>query len=181
MSQAKSLQEFLVQSNERPIFALGRFIEEHITANWQTILQQHSDKLQDAYTRAGDMAYGTYLSLLFRPIRKQLRRAGLRPESRLPGDFDISREWGNQDETDQQRWMWSTIVAAEGAALGTIVTITFHDHSQFHIPRQPAIIALAEIGQEPVVAALSQYSADFKQAREFKVEYAEYLRSSEAP
>ncbi len=165
---------------QRDIHALGRHIEEHIANTWQTLLQTNHEKLLDAYNRAGDMAYGTFLDLLFRPIHRQIKQAGLRLEPKLPGDFDISREWGTQEETDQQRWMWSTVTTAGGEALGTIVTITHHDHTRFHVPRRPEIIALTATGKEVVVEALSQRSTDFAQAREFTVEYAEYLRSQEA-
>jgi hypothetical protein len=123
------------------------------------------------------MAYGTYLTLLFRPIHRQLKLAGLTPKPRFPGDFNISREWGVADETDQQRWMWSTVVAADGTALGTIVTVVFHDHTQFRLPRPPQIIALAETGKEAVIAVLSQRSDDFRNAREATIEIAEYLAS----
>jgi hypothetical protein len=142
-------------------------------------LQKHQAKLLDAYERAGDMAYGTFLDMLFRPIHKQMKVAGLRPSPRLPGDFNISREWGVADETDQQRWMWSTIHGKDGKPVGTIVTITFHDHTRFHVPRQPQIIALAETGKEAVVEALSQHSEDFKNALEFTLEYELYLKNLE--
>lgn len=180
MTRVKSLREVLSESKAGAIFALARHIEEQIAGNWQTLLHKKSDKLLDAYNRAGDMAYGTYLNLLFRPVHKQLEQAGLRPAPQLPGDFDISREWGVQEETDQQRWMWSTINSAGGAPLGTIVTIVFHDHTRFRIPRQPHVIALTETGKEAVVEALSRRSADFKNAREAKLEIEEYLRSLES-
>lgn len=173
-------QTALSVSKESDIYALAQYIERHIEENWQSLLQIKHDKLLDAYNRAGDMAYGTYLNLLFRPVHKQLKQAGLRPIPKLPGDFEISREWGNTEETDQQRWMWSTIKSAEGKALGTIVTITYHDHTQFHVPRQPGVIGLPETGKEAVVGALSQLSPDFEQAREASIEIAEYLQSLES-
>jgi hypothetical protein len=179
-AEMNSSQIVLSGNKESDIHALARYIEDHIAENWQTILQTKHDKLLHAYNRAGDMAYGTYLDLLFRPVHKQLKQAGLRPEPRLPGDFDISREWGRMDETDQQRWMWSTIYSTEGESLGTIVTIVFHDHTQFRLPRQPQVIALTETSQEAVVEALSHRSTDFKNAREAKIEIAEYLRSLES-
>ncbi len=83
----------------RDIQAVARHIESHVNENWHVLLEKNDAKLQDAYQRAGDMAYGTYLDLVFRPIHKQLRQAGLKPKPRLPGKFDISREWGNADET----------------------------------------------------------------------------------
>jgi hypothetical protein len=161
------------------IFALGRDIETHISENWDLLLQKNRAKLLDAYERAGDMAYGTYLDMLFRPIHKQLKAAGLRPKPRLPGDFDISREWGVPEQNDEQRWMWSTIQESNGKPVGTIVTIVFHDHTQFRVPRQPQIITLSETGKEAVVEVLSRRSEKFKNALEFTVEYAEYLKSLE--
>lgn len=76
--------------------------------------------------------------------------------------------------------MWSTIEQQDGSPLGTIVTITFHDHTQFRLPRAPQIIALTEVGEEAVVAALSARSADFRTAREARIEIAEYLQSLES-
>jgi hypothetical protein len=172
-----SSQIILSGNKERDIHVVGRYIERHIAENWQTLLQKNIDKLLDAYNRAGDMAYGTYLNLLFRPVHKQLKQAGLRPKPRLPGNFNISREWGRMDESDQQRWMWSAIHSVEGEPLGTIVTITFHDHTQFRLPRQPQVIVLTETSKEAVVEALSHRSADFKNAREAKIEIEEYMRS----
>ena len=158
------------------IRALGRAIEDHIAATWDTILREHDEKLRDAYEKAGDMAYGTYLTLLFSPVHQQLRRHGLRAVPSLPGDFDLSREWGAATEDDQQRWMWSTIEVAGAAPLGTIVTLVYHDHTRFRLPRRPAIIALPETGKEATVVALSRRSADFAAAREASVEIAEYLQ-----
>lgn len=161
------------------IFALGREIEAHIAANWQKALEQNQEKLLDAYARAGDMAYGTYLNLLFLPIHRRLREAGMKAKPRLPGDFDISREWGVPEQNDEQRWMWSTILDPDGKPIGTIATITYHDHTQYRLPRQPGVIALAEVGKEAVVEALSQRSEDFRNALEFTLEYERYLKSLE--
>jgi hypothetical protein len=104
----------------------------------------------------------------------------LRAEPQLAGDFEISREWGRADQTDQQRWMWSTIHSADGEPLGTIVTKFYHDHTQFRIPRAPQILGLTETGKENVVEALSKRSAKFKNSREASIEIAEYLASLEA-
>lgn len=174
-----SLQEFMVENQKRDIFAIAQYIEAHIALNWQTLIHKNIDKLVGVFNKAGDMAYGMYLGWLFLPVHKQLKQAQLHPEPRFPGDFNISREWGNQEQTDQQRWMWSTIESTAGKSLGTIVTITFHDHTQFRIPQKPQIIALTETTKEAVVEALSQRSVDFKNALEFQIEYADYLRSLE--
>ncbi|MDR6224190.1 DUF6022 family protein [Desmospora profundinema] len=177
MKQVKLLKEFLQEGKENGIDAIAQYMESHIAENWESLLQNRRDQLLEAYNQAGDMAYGTYLNLLFLPVHQQLKEAGLRPEPRFPGDFDISREWGNKEQTDQQRWMWSTVYTMDGKSLGTIVTIVFHDHTRFRVPRQPQILALRETRKEDVVAVLSLRSADFKRAREFTVEYEEYLRS----
>lgn len=125
------------------------------------------------------MAYGTHLTLLFSPIHRQLRSAGLHATPSLPGDFAISREWGVPTQDDEQRWMWSTIEASDGTALASIVTLTFHDHTRFRLPRAPQIIALTDVGKEAVVAALSRRSANFGAAREASIEIAEYLQRLE--
>ncbi len=164
---------------DRDIHTIARAIEAHIAAHWQPILDENAEKLRDAYAKAGDMAYGTYLTLLFSPIHRQLRSAGLHAAPSLPGDFEISREWGVPTQDDEQRWMWSTIETTAGAALGTIVTLTFHDHTRFRLPRPPQIIALPEVGKDAVVAALSHRSANFGAAREASIEIAEYLQSQE--
>jgi hypothetical protein len=174
-----SSQNVLSGNKHQDIHALGQYIEGHIAGTWDTLLEQNRDKLLDAFDRGGDMAYGTYLNLLLRPVHKQLKLAGLRPKPKLPGEFDTSREWGNADESDQQRWMWSTIHAADGEPLGTIVMIVFHDHTQFRIPRQPQVIALPETSKDAVVEALSRRSADFAQALEFTIWYEEYQRSQQ--
>ncbi len=67
----------------------------------------------------------------------------------------------------------------QGEEIGTIVTIIFHDHTQFRLPRQPQIIALAQTSKDAVVEVLSDRSTDFKNALEFQIEYAEYLRRLE--
>ncbi|GKS12674.1 hypothetical protein YDYSY3_36740 [Paenibacillus chitinolyticus] len=180
MPTTKALSDFLKEQPQNKIGAVAAFIESHVRENWQEILVKENDRLLKAYAEAGDPAYGTYLNLLLLPVRRQLNEAGLRPEPRLPGNFDISREWGrNPDQSDQERWMWSTLHPTEGPPVGTIVTITYHDHTRFRIPRQPGIIALTETGQQEIVEALSRMSADFKQALEFSVEYENYLRSLE--
>jgi len=176
----ESSRALLSDDERRDIFALGHRIERHIAESWQAILQTKHDRLLEVFEKAGDAAYGTYGTLLFRPVRRQLEQAGLRASPRLPGDFEISREWGNADESDQQRWMWSTIKTAAGEPLGTIVTLFHHDHTRFRVPRQPGILALREIDKAAVEAELSRRSPDFARAVEFKVWYAEYLRGEEA-
>ena len=179
MDQAKVLQEFIGEGNETDVFVIARYIEAHIAENWESVLEQNRAKLLDVYNRLGDEAYGTYLSLLFRPVHKQLKANGLRPLPLLPGKFDISREWGVAEQNDEQRWIWSTIKREDGESLGTIVTIVYHDHTQFRLPRKPEILALTETGKNDVVEALSLRSEDFKNAREAKIEIAEYLASLE--
>jgi hypothetical protein len=70
--------------------------------------------------------------------------------------------------------MYSKITLKEGAAIGTIVTVFFHDHLQIRIPRPFKIIALAETSKGEVVKALSRISDDFGKALEARIEYAEY-------
>jgi hypothetical protein len=170
----------LTGESAQDIRTIARFIEEQIAENWSVVLETKQAKLIDAYNRGGDLAYGTYCELLFRPIQRQLKQAGVRFTPDLPGDFEISREWGNPHETDQQRWMWSTLSKDDSTLLGTIVIKFYHDHTQFRVPRPPKVLALTETGKEPVVAALVRRSADFRRAREASIEIAEYLESLKA-
>ncbi|WP_419875136.1 DUF6022 family protein [Candidatus Pristimantibacillus sp. PTI5] len=179
MGSINLLQIVLEESGEARIKSISRYIKEHISYNWDKVLVNHRDKLQQAYVEAGDMAYGTYLNLLFLPIHRQFKEAGLNPEPRFPGDFDISREWGNDLQDNQQRWMWSTIYGPHQEPIGTIVTIVYHDHTQFQVPRQPEILALREVGKEAVVETLSALSPEFSRALEFTIEYELYLQSLE--
>lgn len=171
----ESTQVVLAEQATHDIGALAAHIERHIAQNWQRLLETKHDKLLDAYHRVGEMAYGAYLEWLFRPLHKQAKQAGLSLSPRFPGDFNISREWG--EEEDRQRWMWSTVSARDGAALGTIVVKVFHDHTQFRLPRPVEVIALTETGKDAVVEALAQRSTDFAQAKEASIEIAEYLQS----
>jgi hypothetical protein len=175
-----SPNQFPAATHANDIFGLANHVDGFVETTWEAVLRDKHDKLMDAYARAGDMAYGTYLDILFRPVEKQFKQAGLKLDPGLPGDFNISREWGNADETDQQRWFWCAVVARDGAPIGTLVTIVYHDHSQFRLPRRPRTFGLSEWGKDAVVAVLSQRSEDFRQAREASVEIAEYLQRLEA-
>ncbi|WP_339207039.1 DUF6022 family protein [Paenibacillus sp. FSL K6-3182] len=176
MKHTNPLQAFLEESDESTIAAIASYITNHINESWESILLNHQDILQKAYSEAGDAAYGTFLNLMFLPVHRQFKESGFHLEPKLPGHFDLSREWGNAEETDQQRWMWSTVYSSNDEAIGTVVTITFHDHTMFRIPRQPQIIALSATSKADVIAALSLLSPDFEQALEFTVEYENYLR-----
>jgi hypothetical protein len=172
-----TLPPALSEAEQKDILALGARIEAHIAEQWQPLLEENDEVLRVAYERSGDAAYGVYLGLIFRPIRILMEQAGLRANPHFPGDFDASREWGNEDESDNQRWMWTTIENADGQTLGTLVTIAHHSHQGFHIPRAPGLLALREVGKAAVEAELSHRSADFAAATEFSVWYAEYLKS----
>lgn len=169
----ESLQAFF-ERESRDIFTLGRYIEQHIAANWEPIFLSNRDEMIARYDEIGDAVYGLYGTRLFRSIHDQLCLVGLKATPRLPGRFDSSREWG-EDETDRQRWMWSKITAtADGTPFVTIVTVFFHDHVEIRIPRPFQIIALKETSKADVVKALSTLSADFKNALEARIEYAQY-------
>jgi hypothetical protein len=174
-----TVQDGLSTEEKADIFALGRKIQSHFAANAAPMLEENAEALSAAYEKAGDAAYGVYLGLLYRPIRRQMEAAGLRAVPAFPGDFDASREWGNEDETDNQRWMWSTIEGEHGRPLGTIVTIAHHSHARFEVPRPPEILALRETDKAAVEAELSRRSPEFASAPEFSIWYANYLAEQE--
>lgn len=155
--------------------ALGLWLDAHVEAQWQQVLTAHAAKLADAYARAGDAAYGTYLNLLLRAARREMRAAGFRAEPPLPGDFNVSREWGNADATEQERWMWSVVYSADGAAIGTLVVTTPHSHTRFHLPRRPRAFGIRTVERQATEAALSGMSRDFAAALPFHLWYEDHL------
>jgi len=161
------------------ILALGLWVDDQIAAHWQAVLDTHREKLADAYARAGDAAFGTYLHLLLRDVKRHLREAGVRTTPPLPGEFDISREWGNPGGTNNERWMWSLVSTASGEPLGTLVLSIPHDHTRFRLPRPPHAFGLRETGRTEVEAALSARSGEFAHALPFHEEYAAYLRGQD--
>jgi hypothetical protein len=174
----ESLQKYFAQAGKTDISALGRYIERHVEENWLDAYENNEKEIEDLYNKIGDGAYGLYGQHLFKPIHEQLKEAGLRSRPKLPfGNFSISREWGPED--DRQRWFWSKISTEEGAPLGTIVVIFYHDHFKVRIPRPPGIIALEETAKENVINVLSALSPEFGEALEAKAEYALYLQQQE--
>lgn len=170
----QSLQQYFDQQHSSDIHTLGRYIQQHINEQWQTIFEANKAEMLRRFPEIGDTVYGIYGTKMFKHIHDQLSDVGLKATPRLPGSFTISREWGTY-ETDRQRWMWSKITRKDGTPVGTIVTVFHHDHEQIRIPRPFEIIALEETSKGAVVAALSQRSADFKNAEEAKIEIARYL------
>jgi hypothetical protein len=155
------------------IQTIGQHIQQHIHENWERIYHNLHEEMVRRYPEIGDSVYGLYGQQLFRPVHDHFKQVGLRAIPRLPGSFINSREWGPEEE--RQRWMWSKIVSAEGAAVGTIVTIFYHDHLQIHIPRAFDLIALPETAKGEVINTLSQMSAEFGEALEAREEIALYL------
>jgi hypothetical protein len=171
----QSLTAFFAESGSSDIHALARYIQRYIDENWEALYQESRDEMVQRYGEIGDTVYGIYGARLFRPVHAQMKEVGLRATPRLPGHFNSSREWGPEDE--RERWMWSKITMADGAAVGTIVTVFYHDHLQIRIPRAFRVIPLAVTGKRAVVAALSQQSAEFRDALEARIEIAQYLES----
>ncbi|UXN67802.1 DUF6022 family protein (plasmid) [Devosia neptuniae] len=138
-------------------------------------LQPLLGEYQTLFESVGDMAYGKFNALLFLPARHAIAEAGLKAVPRLPGSFQSSREWGNADETHQQRWMLSKMLGRDGRPLGTIAVGNHHDHSAFRLPRSPEIIGLLSTAPKDVTAELSRHHPEFGAAEEFREWYASYL------
>lgn len=175
----ESLQAVFTANNRRDIYVLAQFIQGYINAQWQVVFEKHQAQMVAAYPELGDGVYGIYGEALFKPIRAEMKQAGFKATPRLPfGSFSISREWGPED--NRERWFWSKITGADGAAIGTIAVAFYHDHEAIRIPGPCKISALEETTKGAVIAALSQRSADFAAAVEAKIEIAAYLASLEA-
>jgi hypothetical protein len=157
------------------IHALGQFLQSFLDRHTEVLLNEHTEHYQQLFETMGDMAYGKFNTLLFTPVRRALEKAGLKAVPRLPGSFQRSREWGNAEETHQQRWFTSRIVRADEAPLGTLAVGSHHDHSKFRLPRSPEIVALDATRPTDVVAALSEVHIEYGQAEEFKIWYTKFL------
>lgn len=160
-----------------PVSSVALFIQEHIAQNWELTLKNHPLKLLKAYEEMSEAAYGVYFQLLLAPVILELRKLGFRMRPKLPGDLNISREWG--EEQHRERWIWSTLKYPDGSDCGTIVMKIFHDHTGFRIPEMPLVIPLKVTSKQEIIAGLSAISPDFAQAKDTKTEYLEYLEKSE--
>ena len=157
------------------IVLLARFVQNLVDRQVEQLLPARSGEFQTLFESIGDMAYGRFNTLLFGPVRRALEAAGLKAVPRLPGSFQSSREWGNSDETHQQRWMISRIVRInDGSALGSLAVGSHHDHHRFRLPRSPEIIALIATSPGAVVAEMSMHRPQFAQTEAFRDWYARY-------
>lgn len=169
----ESLQSFFETNNSRDISTIGRYVQQHVDQHWEPVFLSMRDEMIASYDELGDAVYGVYGAKLFKPVHDQFKALGLRANSRLPGNLNISREWGD-DDSDRQRWMWSKITV-DGTAIGTIVTVFYHDHIQIRIPRSFRIIPLEAVSKGDVIRALSEMSDDFRNALDMTEEIAEYM------
>lgn len=158
------------------IKSIALYIQEHIDQYCEAVWKENEEKLLKAYEEMGDVAYGQYLGLLFKPVHQHLKSEGFKFRPKLPGDLNISREWG-MNESDRQRWMWSTVRHSDGSDCGTIVMKIFHDHTRFRLPRKPAVTFLYVTGKQEVIRQLSKVSDEFAKALDMKTEYAAYLEN----
>ena len=155
--------------------AIAQQIQALIDERLIQILPARQAEFDSRFARDGDMAYGALNTELFLPVRKLLRDLGLRARPRLPGGFQESREWGNADETHQQRWMWSFLQDDAGRSVGAIAVGSHHDHSRFRLPRSPEVLGLAATTLDDLVIEMSDLHSEFAQAPSFNEWYRDYL------
>lgn len=170
----KALAAFFEEAGRADIHALAQYIQAHVDAEWQRVYEAMRGEMVAKYDQIGEAVYGLYGARLFKPVHQQLKAMGWRATPHLPGNLNISREWG-ESESDRQRWMWSKIVREDGSAAGTIATVFHHDHTAIRIPRGMAIIGLEAVTKREVVAALTERAPEFGTALEAREEYAQYL------
>lgn len=162
------------------IHALADKIQSLVDGQLASILPAQQQDYDERFIRDGDMAYGALNTQLFQPVRTLLMELGLKADPRLPGDFQESREWGNAEETHQQRWMWSMIKDGGGQVVGAIAVGSHHDHSRFTLPRSPEIIGISATSQERVIQELGEKMPEFAKAPSFRLWYQDYLAQSQA-
>lgn len=174
----QTLQAFFAENNSSDIFTIGRYVQQYVNEHWDAVFQTERDEMVRLYPEIGDSVYGVYGNKLFKVLHEEFKANGLRATPKLPGSLNLSREWGD-DDRDRQRWMWSKIIGADGTAIGTIVTVFYHDHIEIRIPRVFQIIAIKETSKGAVIEALSRMSADFANAMDMKQEFALYMQEME--
>ena len=162
------------------IVALADEIRKLVHARLAGTLPSRQEEFEARFARDGDMAYGALNTELFAPVRRLLRERDLFAVPRLPGGFQESREWGNDDESHQQRWMWSIIRGADGESVGAIAVGVHHDHQRFRLPRPPEILPLPATTTGGVIRALGERLPEFAKAQAFRDWYRDWLAQSGA-
>lgn len=147
---------------------LARAIQKLIDDGIGEVLPRRLAEFQRRFEQDGDMAYGALNTELFQPVRALLRNRGLRAKPRLPGGFQDSREWGNSDESHQQRWFYSVIIEDGGDVLGAIAIGSHHDHRAFRLPRNPEVLAVAAHTPAAIEREIGQRYPDYAAAQPFR-------------
>jgi len=175
------IEEHLVISknarNDIRVFAA--YVQSVVDRRTEALLAEMSHNWQQLFETTGDMAYGKFNALLFQPLRKPFVDAGLKPSPRLPGSFQSSREWGNADETHQQRWFYSIIVKADGGPLGALAVGAHHDHHQFRLPRSLEILPVRATTPAAIEREIGNRLPEFAIAKPFRQWWKDY-QSAEA-
>jgi hypothetical protein len=157
------------------IAILAANIQTQLDEALPDLLRTRGAEFQRLFEEVGDSAYGSMNTALFAPIRSMLREAGLVAKPRLPGSFQTSREWGNYDESHQQRWMWSIVHKMDGPPIGALAVGSHHSHLRFEVPRGPEVIGLEATTPSAVVGKLSAVLPEFGKAQDFRAWYAQYV------
>jgi hypothetical protein len=164
-----------VRSQTSEIVSLAEHIQKQLDEAVPALLERRGSEFQTLFEEVGDSAYGAMNTALFAPIRSMLSAAGLVAKPRLPGGFQTSREWGNHDESHQQRWMWSVIHKIKGPPIGTLAVGSHHSHLQFEVPRGPEVIGLYATTPAAIVSELSAILPEFGKAQDFRAWYVRYV------
>jgi Family of unknown function (DUF6022) len=159
------------------IHDLAQRIQHIIDEGLAAILPVRQAEFDERFARDGDMAYGALNTELFTPVRHLLRELEVEAKPRLPGSFSDSREWGNEDETLQQRWMWS-VIRRNGAPIGAIAVGSHHDHIRFRLPRSPEVVAVTGTTAGQIISQLGESMPEFAAAQPFRDWYKDYLANS---
>jgi Family of unknown function (DUF6022) len=146
-----TLAEALLRK-ESTMATVVAYIQQYLDEHWQAVWHAHLPEIERVYAKSGDSAYAVYSRALFLPLEDELSQAGLSCRPRFPGTFSASWEQGPWEERDRR--VWCVLHQGDGAALGTLVTRLFHDHTQLRIPRSPAVLALEETDHAAIAQAI---------------------------
>ncbi len=122
---------------------MAEWVQSYVDEHWEASWQEQLPRVEAAYDRVGEPAYGVYSRGLFRPIEDELMRAQLECDPILPGTFELSEERGGPLRNRERR-LWSVVKAEDGPDLGALLTCFFHDHTRLRLPRSPVVLALEQ-------------------------------------
>jgi Family of unknown function (DUF6022) len=118
------------------------FVADHLTDTRML----HRRRLERLHDHDPGAACGLWLRLLFRPFARILRQGGLVIYPRLPGGVLVIRGRAPASAGHRELWFCAAVCDAEGAALGTLVTVSRHCADHYALCSMPLVVGMHSVG-----------------------------------